>query len=248
MSTVTLKPGLLVSLHTRMEGGVQYTRVDLDADKAVEGSRVERWETTKVVEDPAEHEAATKARAKCGSLIRAACTYSAFGLLCPADKENALDDAIREARARADRFNASAKTVRISVYVLKGRIAESDEEAARAVSSELQELMNEMKLGVDSANVERIREAAAKAKKIGAMLDEGANLKVSAAVDEVRAVAREMVKKLVAGEQVADYLKTIKLKAVDEARCAFLDLDEAKPVEALPDAPRALDFATDNGV
>lgn len=245
MSTITLKPGLLVSLHTRMEGGVRYTRVDLDADKAAEGESVERWETTKVVEDPAEHETATKVRGKCGSIIRSVCTHSAFGLLCAADKENALDEAIREARERADLFNASAKTVHISVYVLKGRIAESDQEAARAISSELQELMTELKLGVDSANVERIREAASKAKKIGAMLDADAGRKVSEAVEEARAVAREMVKKLVAGEEVADYLKTVKLTAIDEARGAFLDLDEAKPIEALPETPRGLDFSAE---
>ncbi len=238
MSIVTLKPGLLVSLHTRLEGGVRYTRVDLEAGRSADDtSTVAKWETTRVVEDAEEHARAVKVRGKCVYIVRSVCSQSAFGLLCASSSEKALDAAIAEARVLADTFNASAQSTRISIYALKGRIAESDGEAARAIASELRELLDNMKAGIDAADVAAIREAANKAKKVGSMLDEATANKVSAAIDEARAVAREIVKRAVSGgEDAATVVQGIQLKALDEARFAFLDLDtvEVAKSETLP--------------
>jgi hypothetical protein len=246
MSVVTLRPGLLVSLSTRMSGGVTYNRVDLDKDKPADGPSVEKWETTKVVTDPQEYARATKARSKCGSLVRSACSYSAFGLLCPGNKEEMLDAAIKEARDLANAFNRTAKTVQISVYVLKGRIAETDGEAARAISSEMRELIDDMRAGIAEVDVNKVREAAMKAKKIGAMLDADTGAKVAKAVEEARAVAKEIVKRMVDdADSVAGFVQDVALKSMDEARFAFLDLDapEASDTQAAPPvAPSVLDL------
>ncbi len=244
MATTTLKPGLLVSLRTSMSGGVEYTRVDIESANGTEGASREKWETTKVVQDPAEHERATKVRGKCGSLIRAVCVPSAFGYLCPMTSEKQLDEAIVEARALAETFNREARTTRVAVYCLKGKIAETDDEAARAVSGELRELLDEMRAGIGEANVEKIREAASKAKKIGTMLDEVTAGKVTRAIDEARTVAKDIVKKLVAGEDIATTVQAIQLKALDEARFAFLDLDADAPTgeRLAPVETRGLDL------
>lgn len=252
MSVTTLKPGLLVSLKTSLEGGVQYTRTDLNADKERgDGAAVERWETVKVTTDPEEHARATKVRGKVSSIIRSVCSHSAFGLLCPVSREEELDKAIAEARELTNYFNESASTVHLSVYVLKGRIAESDSEAARAISGELRDLLTGMQEGIAEADVEKIREAANKAKKLGGMLDESAGRKVSAAIEEAREVAREIVKKATKkGEDVGAYVASVKAKAIEEARFSFLDLEETKKPEGgeggaplLPvAAPRALDI------
>jgi hypothetical protein len=229
MSTITLKPGLLVSLRTRMEGGVQYERRDLAVsaeEKLDEASAVQKWQTTKTVADPAALERATKARGKCGSLIRGVCAYSEFGLICTVDKEGQLDVAITESRELADRFNAENLGIRISVYALKGRIAQNDQEAARAIGGELRELLDTMQAGVTEIDVEKIREAASRAKKLGATLDADTNKKVQSAIDEVRDVARQIVKKAVEkGADVGAYVKTVTLTSLGEARSAFLDLE-----------------------
>lgn len=251
MSTMTLKPGLLVVLSTRMEGGVQYSRVDLEASKeAGDDAAVMRWETTKVVEDPAEHERASKARSKCGSLVRSVCTHTAFGLLCRQSREAELDEAIRQAHEVAEVFNASAKTVRIAVFALKGRIAETDDQAALAVSSEMRSLLDEMQAGIGEANVSRIRDAAMRAKKMSAMLDEQTGSKVTKAVEEARNIAKDIMKKLAEGgaaaETVTDMVQKAKLEAIANARYAFLDFEEASVVEPLPaTSGRALDTEDD---
>lgn len=248
MSTMTLKPGLIVSLSARMSGGVQYARVDIENKTENEGTAVSKWETTRVIADPEEYERATKVRGKCRSLIASACTKSVFGLLCPADKEKALDDAIAESRALAEAFNREARTVQISVYVLKGRIAESDQEAASAIADELKGLLADMRDGIAAADVKKIRDAASTAKQMGRMLDEMTAKKISAAVEEARFVAKEITRRLDdpdEAEGVAAYVQEIKLASLSESRFAFLDMDPVEAPAEVAAAPREVDFEED---
>lgn len=252
MRTVSLRPGLLIALSTRMSGGVEYRRVDLEANTVDTGSRVERWETTKVVADPAEHERAVKIRGKASNLIRGACTRSDFGLLCPSANEAALDARIQEARELVAEFNRNASTISIGVYVLKGRIAESDNEAARAILSEMRELLSAMRQGIRMGDVAAVREAASQAKRVAAMLDEGTQRTIENAVDEAREVARKMTKLEDAGrDAVTSYGASVPFTALDEARFAFLDTEEpAAPVAAavaeMPELDLGLDDAAMN--
>src|SRR5574341_2098984 len=116
MKATTIKPGFLVSLHTATRGGVRYQRVDLEEEKVEvpadetwvssgDGELVivqekKRWETTRVVEDAAEHEMAGKVRSKARGFICSVCVNTPFGLLCPADREQELDAAIDKAQDR----------------------------------------------------------------------------------------------------------------------------------------------------
>ena len=244
----TLKPGLLVSLRTSLRGGVQYTRVDIE--KATDGSAErEKWETTKVVSNLEEHERATKVRGKVGALIRAVCVPSAFGYICPIDREADLDKAIEKAKELA-RAHSATSPCRVEVYTLKGRIAQTDDEAARAISGELRELLDEMGSSIAAGKVTEAREAASKAKKMGAMLSDETAEKVGKAIEEVREVAREIVKKLSDGADAAEAVRDVQLKALDAARFAFLDLDvpllPAGDTAALPSATaRGLDLDGD---
>jgi hypothetical protein len=148
---MTLQPGYLVALSVRCDGGVKYTRTDLDADKK-EGdtAAVERWETIKTVTNPEEHKRARKTQSKCGSIVRSVCTHTAFGLLCPEAKLTRLQEAIAEARELADAHNGDENntTTTISVYVMLGKVAQTDQEAVRAVASEMRALVEAMEDGV----------------------------------------------------------------------------------------------------
>lgn len=228
---VTIRPGLLVSLHTTIKGGVKYNREDINKEKTDTGAKVEEWKTTKTVDDPDEYDRAIKARSKCGSLVRSVCSQSSFGLLCPADKEDALTAAIQEARELADRFNAGAQLVCVGVYVLKGRIAESDSEAARAISEDMRGLLADMRDGIDQADAAKIRDACNRAKKIGSMLDESVAKKVSAAIAEARDVAKQIVKKLAAKESVVEVVQQAQLQALEDARSAFLEFDGEREIQ-----------------
>lgn len=226
MKTAIMKPGILVSLKTSLKGSVVYERRDLE-DKTEGETETERWETTKVIEDKTEHEKATKARSKARSMIAAHCCPTSFGLLCPLSKEDELNEAIREARRMVEDFNESAVRARVDVYVLKGRIADSDEEATRAIASDVTSLLEEMQAGIKAVDVKAIRDAANKARAMGAMLDEDKQAQVTRAIDVARKAAREIVKRVEKGGEAADVvLEEIATKPIESARFAFLDLDD----------------------
>jgi hypothetical protein len=99
MTVTTLRPGLLVSLNTRVQGNVSYRKAIIEEEHITdEGTQMARWETERTVLDPAEAETAKKVRGKARSLITGVCAASAFGLLCRLDRQGDLEDAIAEAR------------------------------------------------------------------------------------------------------------------------------------------------------
>jgi len=243
--TSTLRPGLLVSLKSTVSGGVRYDRTDLAAPNpgADSAAEITRWETTKVVVDAAEFERATKIRGKCRSLISSVCAVSEFGLLCPTSREFDLARAVEEARRIAAEHNAAARVSRVEVYVMTGRIAQDDAEAARAISAEVRGLLAEMKDGIAAANPEAIREAARKAKNLGSMLTEDAAGKVESAIEAARKAARDLVRRVEkGGELAAVVVSECNVEAIESARFSFLDMDAAKPVEALPVSAPGLDL------
>lgn len=252
---VTIKPAILVSLKSSVSGGVTYTRTTLDAPKMPEAmtvtapvasdsekaerTEVERWETLKIVEDADEHKRATIARGKALTEIRKLCIASAFGLLCPLAYESELSEAIERARAIATAHNETARHTRISLYVIRGHIASTDEEAARAIGDEVRTLVAQMDAGISKLDVEAIREAASKARSLSAMLSDEQSAIVSEAVKGARAAARAIAKRVEKdGEMAAIVLADIQRGAIERARMAFLDLDDTSAPVA-PDSEPA---------
>ena len=237
-NTSTLRPGLLVSLKTSLTGNVQYVRTDLDNE--VDGKLAKaRWETQRTIADHEEHERATKARNKARSLIVSVCAKSAFGLLCPENAASDLDAAIDQARKVTEAFNETAKLTRVHVYVIAGKVAADDAEAARAIASEVRDLMSAMEKGIANCDVKVIREAAAKAKDVGQMLSPAMQARVQVAVDVARASAKKIVQ---AGEQAAQEIDQTSIRKITESRTAFLDMDDQQVIAAPAQETRALDF------
>jgi hypothetical protein len=239
MKSSTLRPGLLVSLKTSVRGNVSYVKKDIDTSKTKA-----TWETTRTIADPEEHEAATKVRSQIRSKITGVCAASAFGLLCPETDADDLEHAITEARKLADDFNETAKLSRIYVYVITGRIAPDDQEAVRAINAEIRELLEDMEAGVKNLDAKAIRDAANRAREVGAMLSPVASATVKAAIEAARGAARKIT---AAGEQAAVEVDLKAVRQIVESRTAFLDLDEAQAVEAPQETGRALDLSPSDG-
>lgn len=205
-----------------------------------DGNAEAKWETERTITDPAEHDAAIKARTKARVAITRVCTASAFGLLCPETAEPDLEKAVAEARKIVDDFNAQANLTRIGVYVITGRIAPDDVEAVRAINSEVRDLLADMEEGLKNLDVKAVREAASKAKSIGAMLSPDAAARITIAIEAARASAKRIVQ---AGEQVAAEIDNRVIATIKEARTAFLDLDDAKEIASPKAKARAVDLA-----
>ncbi len=244
MRTSLLKPGLLVSLKTAVRGGVFYDRATIEGEHLSEtGARVSRWETTKQIPDPEEFERASGVRGKTRSMITAVCCKSAFGLLCPLARETELTDAIAEARKLASAYNGGTERLAVEVFVLVGRIAQDDAEAARAIAAEMRDLMDEMERGIKAADPDAIRDAANRARALGGMLSAETSAKVSEAIEDARKAAREIVKRVEkAGEQAATVVAEMSVARIASARFAFLDVSEAPIVASEAPAARGIDI------
>jgi len=243
MKTSTLKPGLLVSLSTRIRGAVFYQRREIEPEHADGEGRTAKWETERHIQDAKEFDAAVVARSRARSLVVSACCGSSFGLLCPTANESKLTDAIEEARKIADAFNDSADNARVEVYVLVGRIAHDEIEAARAIGAEMRDLLETMQAGIKAADPEVIREAANKARDLEAMLSVEVAGKVSDAIKQARTAAREIVKRVEkAGEVAAGVVSSLAVDKLAAARFAFLDLEEEKAVAPVEVAARGVEL------
>ena len=226
----TLRPGLLISLKTSISGGVNYQKEVIEGEHVTDdGSQKARWETTRTIVDPKEHERATKARGKAGSIIRSVCAQSAFGLICPESDADKLEKAIADARKVADDFNETAAVSRVTVYVLTGRIAADDVEAVKAINSEVKELMDLMQQGIETLDVKKVRDAASRAKEVSNVLSPDAQARVQIAIDASREVARAIVK---AGEAAEVEIDQAAVRRIREQRSAFLDLDSDTEITA----------------
>jgi len=236
----TLKPGLLVHIATSVKGNVSY---DKSEEKLIsnEGAEVTEWTTERTIKDAAEQKAATEVRSKARNLVLAVCVATEHGLLCPTDKRAELDAAFDEARALVREFNATASVTSLKFNALAGYIAPDDLTAVRAINGEVRDLISEMQAGIDGLDVERVRDAAARAKKIGNMLAPEMQARIDDAVKAVRGMAKKMTE---AGEQAATAVDAVVLNTLSAARTAFLDLDDAAPLgDAADTAGRALDLA-----
>lgn len=222
---IAIRPGILVSARTTSAGNVSYTRVDLgqDTDGKTERSR---WETARTIVDVQEHKEASEVRSKAAYMIRRTCIRSSFGLICPNADESALQEGIRLAQELVNDFNNRARFTKLGLYVLQGRIADSDEQALRAVAGEVAELLDQMKAGIANLDPKAIRDAANAARQLGAMLDAASQEKVGEAVKAARSAAREIVRRVEkSGEDATQVLTDLNTTPIDAARFAFLDLD-----------------------
>ena len=243
METSTLRPGLLVSMKTKVVGNVSYRKKDIERPHAIEtGAQRAKWETVRTIADPAEHERAIKTRSKIRAIVTGVCARSDFGLLCPQSKEAELEKAFAEARKVASEFNETSNISKVEFFVMTGRVAQDDVNAIKAIRSEVSDLIGEMTEGLKKLDVKAVREAANRARGVATMLSDEAANKVSDAIAKARAAARKLVK---AGDLAAVELDHAVLQSLAEARTAFLDVDASKPAEiAAPEiaAERALEF------
>lgn len=237
----TLRPGLLVSLSTSITGNVNYLKVDLENAHVDEtGQERAKWETTRIIADRAEHEAAVKVRGQVTYLVNKLCTRSAKWLLCPESKSEELYAAINEAHRMADTFNATATLTHVDFTVIVGHVAADDAEAVKAVATELRNLMETMERGVKAVDPKAIRDAANKAKGISEMLSDTAKSRLDVAITAARQAASKIVK---AGEAAVVEIDTAALAKIDMARTSFLDFDMDMMDVAVPEmSGRAIDL------
>jgi len=238
----TLRAGILVSLKTSQRGNVRYYKQDIERPhRTVSGAELSRWDTTKTVFDPEEAKEATQVVGQASYLIRKLCVKSEHGLICPVERRDELNEAIRQARLMAREFNSTAVYTNIGVNVVCGEIVADDVNTARALFTEVEKFMVDMQTGLEELNVEKVRAIIRKTKDVGRMLSPEAGKAIASAVEAAGEACKKIVK---AGEQAAIEIDEAAIDALESARNTFLDFDLELDEVELGDlsSGRALDF------
>lgn len=240
----TIRPGFLVSLKTSVSGNVDYRTKVLEEQHTIEGGAQKyRWETERVITDPKEHEDSIKARSRVRSILTSICSSSAFGLLCPEARGEELLAAVTEARKVADDFNVGASYAQVNFAVLIGKIAADDDNAVRAINSEIADLLAAVNDSVRSFDVKAIRDNANRVRELAQMLSPQAAERVQIAIDAARATASEIAKAQKSGDTAGLTVDEATIRKVTEQRTGFLDLDDAEVVAAPETSARGIDYA-----
>lgn len=221
--TIAVRPGILVSLSTRVQGGVAYIREDLGKDRTDSVERTE-WRTERIIDDVEEFERAQKVRSKISSLVRSACAWTPFGLICPQVDVERLNEVMAEAYALMDEFNATAQHSKVRFTHIRGTIAANDAEAIAAVRSEISDLLAELHAATQTGDVGGIRDVANRVTQIDKLLEQESNAsqKLAKAISAARKTAREIVKRVEKeGEEIAAVLAEADLKPIATARFLF---------------------------
>lgn len=263
-----LRPGYLVAFSVRVsDTGLSYKRDDLvstvDAKDVGENAQVTKWETTKILADAAEHAKAVKVQGKISGLVRKSLAVTPFGYFCTEANFQDLVTAIDGAKKIAADHNASSVYTTARVFFRVGKVATTDEQAARDIAEELVSIVDRMNLAITRLDPEAIREAVKDALAFGAMLAPVESEKVGLAVEAARDAANKIAKAVrrvearqEEGEKnatldAASLLASLQRDALETARIAFLDFAEPTviPGEALApvDVQRidALDMSDD---
>lgn len=231
MQTHVMVPGILVALKRQVSGGVTYTR---DLVESSEDEKIMRWEGTRYMDDPEERKKAVEVAGAASRLISRLCVRTSFGMLCPTERESELNQAVVEMRAMVSSWNDKARYSFIHVSAIKGRIADNDEEAIRAILQEARELLDRMDQGLSENDVKLIRDAANKAKKLSEMMVSDTSGQIDDALAAARRAARAIVKKAEStNKRVASAIVKAEREAFDAARFAFIEASD-ETIEALP--------------
>jgi len=237
-----LRPGILISIKTHQSGNRSYQKREIERAHLTEGGvERSRWDTTKIVFDPAEAKAAGQIANRARYLVTRLCADTAHGPLCPVDRREELNEAINEARSLARDFNDTAVFSRVEVNVICGEIIADDVNTARALFSETERFMAQMQEGLENLDVKKVRAICVKVLDVGQMLSPEAGATMAVAVSAARSACKKIV---AAGEQVAIEIDQNAIDTIGLARNSFLDFgmsDSDIEVES-SHAPRALDF------
>jgi hypothetical protein len=243
--TRTVRPGLLVVLKTRIDGGVDYESETLEAphpDGEDQKAIVSEWKTRKTVADAEQFAVAKDVRSQCRGKIVNVCAATAFGLLCPLDREDDLRAGVMEANTIASKWNSTNPVSRVVVNVLIGRVEQDDVAAVKAISDEVSQLLLKVEKGIADQDPEEIGKNCDKLRDIGTMLEPEAKANMQEAIDAARVVKRQINKLVKSGETAKLVVDEKVLAKVASARTAFLDLEVFGDVEHVEVEAPAIDF------
>lgn len=235
---LSIKPSVLLGKSISRAAGITYQRTLLDESEKG-GTESRRWETLRVIPNVDEFKASGALVAECNRALMKVCVKTAVGLLCSKDNEKALDDTVAEIRSMIETANETYATVRISAAFVKGVIESSDDEAAKAITQDIQGFLANLYDAIEKCDVKKIRQTVLSMKGIDTLLPSVESEKIKAAMMAAKKVAKTIVAEVEKkGREITEVKQEFDLSEIDVARIAFVEIaPTAAAMAAEPPAP-----------
>jgi len=222
-SDLALNPCILVTEKLCVERGVTYDKRDVEVQAHNDGSEDATWETQRHFKNKEETKKADQVYSNARYMIRSKCLYTEVGYVCPAKDRKQLLDAIDQARALVDDFNARAKFCSITFRVLLTNINPSNKDGVEALRETIKRNTEALKEAIKEFDVKRTRNMLVATRPVMDILMDGA---AKTALEKVREEAREMASQI--AEIVRAYDDNIENALVSQAGQELLRRVDAK--------------------
>jgi hypothetical protein len=153
-----IKPGILVTEHISLTGGIHYCREFIDSRRE-DQTLVREWHTIAHTDNVDERKEAQKIASRVYASLRRVCAQTPVGLICPASSGQELAETLTEMRGLIDVFNSTAKTCRILAYHACFEVASTNHTALQAVLDRVAEIATNVDGAItmeDSKAIERV--------------------------------------------------------------------------------------------
>jgi hypothetical protein len=140
-----INPCLLVLDKIRVDRAVSYDREELDTRMNDDGSEDKEWKTRRHYKNRAETERANQLYNQLRYKLRAVCTATEIGFLCPESKEADLRRVIDECKQMVEEANTGFTHCNVRLRIVCTRIEPSNTDGVEMLKETIRDMTNEVR-------------------------------------------------------------------------------------------------------
>jgi hypothetical protein len=233
-TVVSLEGNLFVYEIAKRLGGVSYRQRDkvVTAETAV---RLEaEWKGEKTVYNKDELKMGSNILARCSRAVAEECYPSALGMICPIDRESALQEIVDRCRTEVRDFNAKSVFTKLEYQILIFKFSQDQASlSADLILNDIQATFADLKDAIEKMDYKQIRDTLVRFRGLEKVLPAGTAEKLESAVEQARKIARDIKRRVEKkGEQIEEIRTEISTNEIDLARIAFLETEESPAEKA----------------
>lgn len=229
----SLKPSFLVYDGLKLKGGVRYRQTNRKTVAVGKGEFV-TYKGERTIEDVEEFKRAKKFREKMWRLLlrdpdnqEDICINTEVGLICPWEKEEKFDEAVKKIHAEIAGINL--KTCKMYFSPVKFVITPDNTPASATIARSIIEILDGLKTALENADYKSIRNYLRNTRGLSTIWPDDIAVNLDKALDSSRKQANDIAKKLrKAANNIEKVKKGVDTSKVDLARSGFLEIEGVK--------------------
>lgn len=136
LNVKTMRPGLLVTEHISLKGGIHYDR-EYENSYFDDKAQIRQWKTVSRIDDPNERAEAIKLKTDMYREVHSLCVSTPVGLICEESRRPELVAALQKIKRERDAFNDRARTCRLTTNHACFEVKEDNHETIAAIMEQI---------------------------------------------------------------------------------------------------------------